>query len=126
MTDAAHPGAETRAPRIEIPQADPDGLADRLSRTRWPSEIPGVGWERGVPLAYFVYGAMHASDRGSPSPAKHGRAAFGGAGNVIRGLTDPEHTIGHRSELDRGGHCAAMEAPDPLAGDVRAFFRGLR
>lgn len=30
------------------------------------------------------------------------------------------------SELDRGGHFAAIQAPDLLIKDVRAFFRGLR
>ncbi|MBN0043809.1 epoxide hydrolase [Streptomyces actuosus] len=30
------------------------------------------------------------------------------------------------TEFDRGGHFAAMEEPDLLVGDVRAFFRGLR
>jgi pimeloyl-ACP methyl ester carboxylesterase len=44
---------EIRPFRIEIPQADLDDLADRLDRTRWPSEIPGVGWSRGVPLGYL-------------------------------------------------------------------------
>src|SRR5918995_2336968 len=39
--------------RIEIPQADLDDLRDRLGCTRWPSEIPGVGWSRGVPLGYL-------------------------------------------------------------------------
>ncbi len=39
--------------RIEIPQADLDDLRDRLARTRWPSEIPGVGWARGVPVDYL-------------------------------------------------------------------------
>ncbi|HEX5118656.1 MAG TPA: epoxide hydrolase [Pseudonocardiaceae bacterium] len=38
--------------RIEIPQADLDDLHDRLARTRWPSEVPGVGWQRGVPVGY--------------------------------------------------------------------------
>jgi hypothetical protein len=45
--------------RIEIPQADLDDLADRLGRTRWPSEIPGVGWSRGVPLDYLQELAEH-------------------------------------------------------------------
>jgi pimeloyl-ACP methyl ester carboxylesterase len=35
--------------RIEIEQADLDYLHDRLSTARWPGELPGVGWERGVP-----------------------------------------------------------------------------
>jgi pimeloyl-ACP methyl ester carboxylesterase len=30
------------------------------------------------------------------------------------------------SEFGRGGHFAAMEAPDLLAGDVREFFRQFR
>lgn len=36
--------------RIDVPQADLDDLADRLARTRWPDELPGVGREYGVPL----------------------------------------------------------------------------
>jgi pimeloyl-ACP methyl ester carboxylesterase len=39
--------------RIEIPQTDLDDLRDRLARTRWPDELPGVGWTRGVPLGYL-------------------------------------------------------------------------
>jgi hypothetical protein len=36
--------------RIDIPQADLDDLHDRLTRTRWPHEIAGVGPERGIQL----------------------------------------------------------------------------
>ncbi|WP_275956370.1 hypothetical protein [Nonomuraea sediminis] len=35
--------------RIDIPQAD---LGTRLLNTRWPAELPGVGWGRGVPDFY--------------------------------------------------------------------------
>jgi pimeloyl-ACP methyl ester carboxylesterase len=45
--------AEIRPFRIDVPQADLDGLQDRLARTRWPDELPGVGWSRGVPLDYI-------------------------------------------------------------------------
>src|SRR5438874_4729296 len=38
---------------IAIAQADLDDLRDRLARTRWPGELPGVGWSRGVPLDYL-------------------------------------------------------------------------
>src|SRR4051794_40446002 len=38
--------------RIEIPQADLDDLTDRLSRTRWPDELPDAGWDYGIPLGY--------------------------------------------------------------------------
>jgi hypothetical protein len=44
---------EIRPFRIMIPQADLDDLSDRLARTRWPDELPGVGWSRGVPLDYL-------------------------------------------------------------------------
>jgi len=39
--------------RIAVPDADVDDLRDRLARTRWPDELPGGGWSRGVPLAYL-------------------------------------------------------------------------
>jgi Epoxide hydrolase N terminus len=39
--------------RVEVPQADLDDLRARLGRTRWPDELPGVGWARGVPLGYL-------------------------------------------------------------------------
>ncbi|WP_169944028.1 epoxide hydrolase family protein [Microbispora sp. H11081] len=42
-----------RSFRVEIPQADLDDLNRRLAATRWPDELPGVGWDRGVPLAYL-------------------------------------------------------------------------
>jgi len=38
--------------RIDVPQADLDDLNDRLDRARWPSEIPGAGWDYGVPGHY--------------------------------------------------------------------------
>jgi pimeloyl-ACP methyl ester carboxylesterase len=38
--------------RIDIPQADLDDLRGRLGRTRWPDELPGVGWDYGVGLEY--------------------------------------------------------------------------
>jgi hypothetical protein len=41
-------------------------------------------------------------------------------------VLDPDRRIGHWSEFERGGHFAAMEAPDLLVDDLRAFFRGLR
>jgi pimeloyl-ACP methyl ester carboxylesterase len=39
--------------RIDIPQADLDDLLDRLTRTRWPRQLPGDGWSRGVPVDYL-------------------------------------------------------------------------
>src|SRR5438270_5464015 len=39
--------------RIEISQADVDDLRGRLASARWPGELPGAGWARGVPLGYL-------------------------------------------------------------------------
>jgi epoxide hydrolase len=36
--------------RIDVPDADLQDLRDRLARTRWPDQLPGVGWSYGVPL----------------------------------------------------------------------------
>ncbi|AXB48287.1 epoxide hydrolase family protein [Amycolatopsis albispora] len=44
----------------------------------------------------------------------------------IRRTVELEHTVVHWAEYDRGGHFAAMEAPDLLAADIRAFFGSLR
>jgi len=38
--------------RIDVPQADLDDLHHRLDHTRWPAEIPGAGWDYGVPSRY--------------------------------------------------------------------------
>jgi pimeloyl-ACP methyl ester carboxylesterase len=53
MTVASRSDAEIRPFRIDISQADLDDLADRLAHTRWPDELPGAGWEAGVPLGYL-------------------------------------------------------------------------
>ena len=44
---------EIRPFQIGIAQADLDYLHDRLANARWPGELPGVGWARGVPLGYL-------------------------------------------------------------------------
>jgi epoxide hydrolase len=43
----------------------------------------------------------------------------------IRPLAEQAHNIVHWSEFERGGHFAALEAPDLLTGDIRAFFTSL-
>jgi epoxide hydrolase len=45
--------------RIEVPQADVDYLHDRLAHARWPGELPGVGWTRGVPVEHLRELADH-------------------------------------------------------------------
>lgn len=50
---------EIRPFHLDIPQADVDDLVDRLDRTRWPDEVPGAGWSRGVPLGHVKELADH-------------------------------------------------------------------
>jgi epoxide hydrolase len=47
------PAEVVRAFRIDVPQRDLDDLHERLDRTRWPDELPGIGWAYGVPGDYL-------------------------------------------------------------------------
>lgn len=51
-TNETQNGNEIHPFRIETPQVELDDLQDRLARTRWPDELPGVGWGYGVALDY--------------------------------------------------------------------------
>ena len=51
MTDATNTD-EIRPFRIDVPDAELEDLRDRLARTRWPDELPSVGWSYGVALEY--------------------------------------------------------------------------
>ncbi|MFG3440683.1 epoxide hydrolase family protein [Nonomuraea sp. NPDC047897] len=45
---------EIRPFTVDIPQADLDDLRERLARTRVPRQLPGAGWERGVPAGHLA------------------------------------------------------------------------
>ena len=79
----------------------------------------------GASAANFLYETGHSTEWGAPGTAPQGWALFA-ARPFVRAMMDPEREVGHWSEFDRGGHFPAMEVPDLLVGDVRAFFRGLR
>ncbi|MEU8363363.1 epoxide hydrolase family protein [Nonomuraea sp. NPDC048882] len=69
-----------------------------------------------------------ATDWGQPvdkSDVPTGVAVFPGDAGIRR-VAEREHNVIHWSEFGRGGHFAAMEAPDLLVADVRAFFRLVR
>jgi pimeloyl-ACP methyl ester carboxylesterase len=56
VASAARPGPANVAItpyQVDVPQAALDDLTDRLARTRWPEELPGAGWDYGVPVAYL-------------------------------------------------------------------------
>lgn len=60
-----------------------------------------------------------------PSRVPTGCALFPGD-RTIRAIAERRHHLVRWSEHDRGGHFAAMEAPDLLTADLRAFFATLR
>jgi pimeloyl-ACP methyl ester carboxylesterase len=69
---------------------------------------------------------MHAGSWGQqPSTTPTGVAVFA-EDIAIRRYGEQANNIVRWSEFDRGGHFAAMEVPDLLIDDVRAFFRPLR
>jgi pimeloyl-ACP methyl ester carboxylesterase len=107
-------------PRADLPEdaVDRDQLLTNVS-LYW---FTGTG----ASAAQFLYEAAHAGDWPGPSDVPQGWAVFAAADDLVRRLIDPDGKIGHWSEFGRGGHFAAMEAPDLLVQDVRAFFRTLR
>jgi pimeloyl-ACP methyl ester carboxylesterase len=52
MTTSNRSEQDIRPFRIDVPDADLKDLKDRLARTRWPDQLPGVGWSYGTPLEY--------------------------------------------------------------------------
>jgi pimeloyl-ACP methyl ester carboxylesterase len=80
----------------------------------------------GASSSHIYYEGMHAAAWGAPPvTVPTGVAAF--AQDVaIRRYGEQGHNIVHWSDFERGGHFAALEAPDLFTDDVRAFFRTLR
>jgi pimeloyl-ACP methyl ester carboxylesterase len=79
----------------------------------------------GASSAHLYYESTHSSNWPTPSAVPTGVAVF--AEDIpIRRFAEQSNNVVHWSEFDRGGHFAAMEAPDLLVGDIRGFFRGLR
>ena len=59
------------------------------------------------------------------SPVPTAVAVFPGD-TTIRPLAERAHNVVHWAEFSRGGHFAAMEAPDLLVSEMREFFRQFR
>jgi len=81
--------------------------------------------------ARIYYERAHATGRvalpAEPSTAPTALALFPAELQIpLRHKAERTENIVRWTELDRGGHFAAMEEPDLLVTDVRAFFRQLR
>jgi microsomal epoxide hydrolase len=59
MTPDVETLLEIRPFQIDVPQTELDDLHERLDRTRWPDELPGIGWDQGIPLGYLKELAEH-------------------------------------------------------------------
>ncbi len=80
----------------------------------------------GSGAANFLYEAAHAHAAwGQTHDRPQGFVAFGEE-PLIRRILDPGNDLAYWNEHARGGHFPAMEAPDVLVDDLRAFFAGLR
>jgi hypothetical protein len=76
--------------------------------------------------AQFYWETAHAQDGWSaPSPVPTGWAMFNSE-PVLRRVLDPDGKISHWTDFSEGGHFPAMEEPELLTGDIRAFFGNLR
>jgi epoxide hydrolase len=79
----------------------------------------------GASSAQLYYESMHTSNWPTPSTVPTGVAVFAEDIPILR-FAEQANNIVHWSEFDRGGHFAAMEAPELLVSDIRQFFRRLR
>jgi pimeloyl-ACP methyl ester carboxylesterase len=70
------------------------------------------------------YESMHSGDWPTPSGVPTGVAVFA-EDIAIRRYAERVNNIVHWSDFEAGGHFAALETPDLLVQDIRAFFASL-
>jgi epoxide hydrolase len=100
---------------------------DAVDRDRLLTDV-SIYWltaTAGSSARLYYEGAKNWGQPTEPSAVPTGVAVFP-MDITIRSIAESQHNIVHWTEFDRGGHFAAMEAPDLLVADVREFFRPLR
>jgi epoxide hydrolase len=71
----------------------------------------------------YHYEEAHSGVEPQVSAARTGVAVFADDFRTIKAFAERDNTnIVHWSYFERGGHYAAMEVPEVLAADIRAFF----
>ncbi|GAA4342630.1 alpha/beta fold hydrolase [Microbacterium rhizosphaerae] len=79
----------------------------------------------GMSRSYFDNARSGAEPQVNHAPT--GVAVFADDFQTIRVFAERDNDdIVHWSRFEEGGHFAALERPDLVAGDIRAFFAGLR
>lgn len=71
---------------------------------------------------YFEDAQTGAGYREVHNPTPTGVAVFPGDFRSVRSFAERANNIVHWTEMERGGHFAATDAPDLLVADLRAFF----
>ena len=75
----------------------------------------------------YHYEEARAAGETVVNNAPTGVAVFADDFQTIRVFAERDNSnIVHWSTFEKGGHYASLEAPEVLAGDIRAFFAGLR
>ncbi|MBW0092320.1 epoxide hydrolase [Pseudonocardia sp. KRD-184] len=78
----------------------------------------------GMSRSYLENARADGEPRVNAAPT--GVAVFADDFQTIRVFAERDNSaVVHWSRFERGGHFAALEVPDVLAGDIRAFFAGL-
>ena len=77
-------------------------------------------------LQYFEDARSGAGYREERNETPTGVAVFPYDFRSVRAFAERSTNIVHWSQFDRGGHFAALDAPDLLVGDLRKFFRTFR
>lgn len=75
---------------------------------------------------YYEDRRSGAWEREEPNTVPTGVAVFPDDFLSVRRFAERANTITHWTELAEGGHFAALEVPELLLGDIRAFFGSLR
>lgn len=74
----------------------------------------------------YHYEEAHSGAEPAVNHAPTGVAVFADDFQTIRVFAERDNAnIVHWSRFEQGGHYAALEAPETLASDIRAFFAGL-
>ena len=72
---------------------------------------------------YFEDAKSGAGDPDAMNPTPTGVAVLPYNFQSVRAIAERSNNIVHWSTLERGGHFAALDAPDFLVGDLRTYFR---
>ncbi|MFI2478510.1 epoxide hydrolase family protein [Nocardia xishanensis] len=106
-------------PAIELPD-------DAVDRDALLTNVSLYWFTKTFASSIRLYGEGEAWGGAAKSSGVPTAAAIFPGDLSIRAIAEEQHNIVRWTELDRGGHFAAMEAPDLLTADVRAFFRDMR